>query len=244
MTPITNPNSDPIKILFLFIEGNSTLKQILVTKDIEFGPEGCIIILTGPNQGGKTTYMQAAGLVQVLAQAGLYVPGKQARLSPVEGIYTHFPAEERLDMDTGRLGEEAKRLSELFSWATRHSLILLNESLSNSSPRESLYLARDIVRILRLLGARAIYTTHLHELAAGVDSLNAETPGDSNIISMVSLAKEAAGKEGDAEAKIIRTFKIVPGPPAGCSYASEIASRYGISYDKLLQILRSRGLVR
>ena len=70
------------------------------------------------------------------------------------------------------------------------------------------------------------------------------TPDDSTIISMVSLARVATEKEGDAEPKIIHTFKLVPGPPAGCSYASEIASCYGISYDRLLQILRNRGLVR
>jgi DNA mismatch repair protein MutS len=213
--------------------------QTIVTNDITFGPEGRIFVLTGPNQGGKTTYTQAMGTAHILAQAGLYVPGSRARLSPVDGIYTHFPAEERPDMDAGRLGEEAKRLNDIFAHATRYSLVLLNESLSSTSAGESLYLARDIVRVLRLLGVRAVYATHLHELATDVANLNAETPGDSPIISLVSLV-DSNGRQGQ---DVRQTYKIVPGPPMGRSYAREIASRYGISYDQLTQMLVERGVV-
>lgn len=218
--------------------GGTDLRESVVTNDVVFDADGRIFVLTGPNRGGKTTYTQAVGLIQVLAQAGLFVPGRRARLSPVDGIFTHFPAEERPASEAGRLGEEAQRLSEIFTAATRHSLILLNESLASTSPGESLYLARDIVRILRRLGARAIFATHLHDLAAGVDTLNAGTPGDSTVISMVSLATESNGS-GEAQ----RTYRIVPGPPRGHSYAHEIAARYGISYEQLEQLLRGRGMV-
>jgi DNA mismatch repair ATPase MutS len=212
------------------------LRRAVITNDVTFGPEGRIFVLTGPNQGGKTTFTQAIGLAQMLAQAGLYVPGTRARLSPVDNIYTHFPMQERPETEAGRLGEEAQRLSDLFSHATPHSLILLNESLASTSPGESLYLARDIVRILRRLGARAIYATHLHDLAAGVDDLNAETPGDSTIVSLVSLAREEDGE-------VRQTYRIVPGPPRGLSYAREIAAHYGISYEQLERTLRQRGLL-
>ncbi|MBZ0288083.1 MAG: DNA mismatch repair protein MutS, partial [Anaerolineae bacterium] len=145
-----------------------------------------MFIITGPNQGGKTTHIQAIALAQVLFQAGLYVPGCSARISPVDGIYTHFPVEERPSAEAGRFGEEAQRLSEIFAQATRHSLILLNESLSSTAPGESLYLARDIVRCFRLLGVRAAYTTHMHELAANLDEYNMQTPGDSKVVSLVA----------------------------------------------------------
>jgi len=118
-----------------------------------------VFVLTGPNRGGKTTHVQAVGLAQVLAKAGLYVPARAARISPVEGIFTHFPAREHPELDTGRLGEEAQRLRELFAAATSGSLILFNESLSTTSPGESLVLARDLLRALSLLGARAIFTS-------------------------------------------------------------------------------------
>lgn len=211
----------------------------IVTNAVQFDDRGRIFILTGPNQGGKTTYAQAIGLAQVLAQAGLYVPGSRARISPVDAIYTHFPAEEAPETEAGRLGEEAARLSAIFNDATRASLIILNESLSSTSAGESLYLAVDLVRILRLLGARTVFATHLHELAEEVPALNVE-PGDSPVVSLVSLVEEHASVDGP---RIRQTYRIVPGPPRGRSYAREIAARYGISYEQLHQRLRGRGLL-
>ncbi len=220
-------------------DSQADLSAIIVPNDALFGAAGRIFVLTGPNQGGKTTYTQAVGLAFVLAQAGLFVPGTHARISPADHIHTHFPVEERPEMETGRLGEEAKRLAQIFAQATRYSLVLLNESLASTSPGESLYLARDIVRTLRVLGARAIYATHLHELAADCDDLNAETPGDSLIASLVSLIQEGS-VEGTGE--ITQTYRIIPGPPRGRSYARELAARYGISYEQLIAMLRARGL--
>lgn len=217
-------------------DDHTHLSGSVITNDVLFDGEARIFILTGPNQGGKTTYTQAVGQIQVLAQAGLFVPGSRATISPVDAIYTHFPVEEQPDAEAGRLGEESRRLNDIFAGATRHSLILLNESLSSTSFGESLYLARDIVRILQLLGARAIYATHLHELAASVDELNTESPNGSKVISLVSLMSDGA------EA-LHQTYKIVPGPPRGRSYAREVAARYGISYDQLEQMLRKRGLL-
>ena len=210
------------------------LSRIIVKNDIEFNQEGRIFILTGPNRGGKTTYMQSVGLIHVLAQAGLYVPATEALISPADDIFTHFPVKEKPELDAGRLGEEAGRLSHIFTQATPYSLILLNESLSNTSPSESLHLARDVVRASRVLGARAIYTTHLHELGADTEKINAENenlPIASRLISMVSLSAE-------------RTYRIVPGPPTGLSYSRQIALRHGISYEQLLKKLETRGVVQ
>ena len=81
------------------------------------------------------------------------------------------------------------------------------------------------MRILRRLGARAIFATHLHELAADVAALNASTTGESRIVSLVASRIEA-GDDGPR-----RSYKIAPGPPLGRSYAREIAAQYGISYD-------------
>jgi DNA mismatch repair ATPase MutS len=147
----------------------------------------------------------------------------------------HFPAEERPEMASGRLGEEAARLREIFAAASRHSLVLLNESLASTSATESLYLARDVVRGLQLLGARAVFVTHLHGLAAECDALNAATPGESRVFSLVSLAEEDDGGQ------VHRTYRIVAAPPAGSSYAREIAEQHGISYAQLAVLLRSRG---
>ena len=157
------------------------LNEHIVSNDVAFDENGRIHILTGPNRGGKTTYIQAIGLLHVLAQSGMYVPAESASLSPVDGIYLHFPAEEKPNMESGRLGEEAGRLREIFRRATRHSLLLLNESLASTSATESYFLARDVVCCLRMLGARALFVTHLHELAADCESINSEVTGDSRV---------------------------------------------------------------
>ena len=111
----------------------------IVSNDVSFDESGRIHILTGPNRGGKTTWTQAIGLLHVLAQSGLYVPAESAMLSPVDAIYLHFPAEEKPNMESGRLGEEAGRLREIFQSATRHSLLLLNESLASTSADRKLF---------------------------------------------------------------------------------------------------------
>jgi hypothetical protein len=209
----------------------------IVTNDVAMGDEGRIGILTGPNQGGKTTYTQMVGLCQLLGQTGLWVPAAQARLSPVDNIYTHYPVEEQLARGTGRFGDEAQRLSQIFARGTRHSLLLLNESLASTNPGESLYIAQDILRILRRLGVRAIFATHLHELAADVAALNASIAGESRIVSLVASRTEA-GNTGHR-----CSYKIVPGPPLGRSYAREIAAQYGISYDQLTALLQQRGML-
>lgn len=210
----------------------------IVRNDIRMGPDGHILILTGPNRGGKTTYMQGVALAHLLAQAGCYVPGTQAAVSPLDHLFTHFPLEEKPDSNAGRFGEEAMRLGEIFEQVTRHSLVLLNETLSSTSFSESLYLAQDLVLILRRVGARAIYATHLHELANRVEELNASVPGESRIISVVSSPVET-GEEGTS-----RTYRLEVRPPLGQSYAREIAARYGISYEQLENVLAERGILR
>lgn len=208
----------------------------IVTNDITFDATGGRVwVLTGPNRGGKTTYVRAIGLIQLLFQAGLYVPAARARLSPVDGIYTHFPAQESAAPGKGRLDEEAERLAEIFHEATPASLLLLNEVLSGTSTVEALGLARDALRGLHLLGARAVYVTHLHELATYADEINLTTEGDGTVGSLVA----EVGGDGSAHR---RTFRVRPGAPQGVSYASEIAEQHGISYRQLRGLLQRRGL--
>jgi len=219
----------------------------IVANDFLQDQTGRIIIITGPNRGGKTTLLQAVGLAQIMMQVGLYVPAREASISICDSILTHYPALETMEKGTGRFGEEAQRIDSVFQSATRHSLVLLNESLSSTSGGESLYLAQDIVRVLRTLGVRAVYATHLHGLAASAIQLNRDTPGDSTVLSMVALIEEdSEGGERDAgdagkSGKIKPTFKIVPGPPEGHSYAIDLARRYGISRDQLIATLEKRG---
>lgn len=210
----------------------------IVTNEMTFDDETARVwILTGPNRGGKTTFTRAIGLIHLLFQAGLPVPASDARLSPVDAIHTHFPSPEGAQLGMGRLDEEADRLAAIFQAATPQSLILLNEVLAGTSAVEALGLAIDAVRGLRLLGARAIYATHLHELAARTAAINAETVGFSAAGSLVAGVE---GEEAVVAAGHRRTYRIRPGPPRGVSYASEIAEQHGISFAQLQELLGQR----
>lgn len=215
---------------------NTDLNSYIVGNDICFDDSGRIQILTGPNRGGKTTYTQSIGLLHVMAQAGLYVPAESVAMSPIDAIFLHFPVEENPTMESGRLGEEAQRLRTIFKHATPHSLILLNESLASTSASESFYLARDIVSCLRILGTRAVFVTHLHELAEDSDAINAEVSGKSIVQSVVSIVDQS-------ENGVRRTYKVIPAPPRGRSYAREIAQQYGISFEQLQSLLDDRDLL-
>jgi hypothetical protein len=213
----------------------------VVPSDVVFGAtRGRVWVLTGPNRSGKTTYTVGVGLAHLLAQAGLFVPARSARLSPVDAIFTHFPSSERSQLGMGRLDEEAERLAAIFRQATSYSLVLLNEALAGTSSLEALALARDAVRGLRMLGARALYVTHLHDLALLVDEINATTPGDGLVGSLV--AEPPPDLDDGAGDGPRRSFRIIPGTPGRWSYASQIAEQHGISFPQLARLLQDRGL--
>ncbi len=197
-----------------------------VTSNADFGDAGRIAILTGPNSGGKTTYLRSVAMAHVLFQAGLPIPARRARMSPIDTILTHFPALE--SQHQGRLAEEAIRLRALFEHTTAYSLILLNETFSSTSPGEAVYLAQDVLCGLRVIGVRAIYATHLIELAQRIDEIEAAVEGSSRIFSLIATVQL------DIEGQTLRTFRIERGLPLGRSYAQEIARLHGISLEQIL----------
>lgn len=150
------------------------------------------------------------------------MPASKMEFSPCDNIFTHFPADENDTVDLGRLGEESKRLSEIFKVATKYSLILLNESLATTNVAEGLYIAKDVVKAMRYLGVRSVFNTHMHDLARGLEEMNSSTEGDSRVESMVT------GVDGGK-----RSFKVFIAPPQGVSYARDIAEKYGVTFDKI-----------
>lgn len=201
----------------------------IITNDIDFDDEHRIFILTGPNRGGKTIFTQAVGLAFLLAQWGIYVPAESASLSPVDNIFTHFPADENETVDLGRLGEESKRLAEIFDMASDKSLMLLNESLATTSVAEGLFIAKDVVKSMRYLGARAVFNTHMHDLARSLDELNS-AEGSSRVESLVTGIHDGE-----------RSFKVLILPPQGVSYAKDIAVKYGVTYEKIKETIDLKG---
>jgi DNA mismatch repair ATPase MutS len=174
--------------------------------------DGSIFIITGLNQGGKTTFLRSIGIAQLLAQAGLIVPAEEYRCSCFKGILTHFPKEEDRNMDFGKLAEELTRLRSGFPIITGGGLALFNESFSTTTPREGAEIAADVLRALSLTGSTVFFVTHLYELATKLDALNTSLPNGSRAVSLIT--------EPDKNSTEARTYKIVRGEPLEEIYVS------------------------
>ncbi len=199
----------------------------IVPNDLSFDKDAAIYVLTGPNRGGKSVITCALGLSQVMLQLGMYLPAQNATISPVDGIYTHFPTGAEDTIDKGRLGEECARLGEIFDCITDKSLVLLDESLSSTGSFEASYIAAEVLSGLAHIGCRCLFSTHLHELAAEIDALTRKSLASGG----VAIDTLVAGMEGDGK----RSFIISRAKPDGKSYARDIAESYGLTYDKILQ---------
>ena len=239
---LTDGEADHVEDAFLpTLLARMPSTQQMVGNRVDFGPDGRVWILTGPNRGGKTTYLRTVGVTQVLGQCGLPVPARRACLHLVDGIFTHFPELEAGVPGHGRLDEEAARLAEIFATCSPHGLVLLNEVLAGTSAPEGVALATDVLRGLRVLGCRVVYATHLHELAMRCSEINVSVTGRATVASLVAVATPE-GVEGG----VVRrpTYRVVRGAPEGASYfASSIARQHGISLPQIMEGLRSRGLI-
>ena len=200
------------------------IEDDVVLNDLVFDDKATVYVLTGPNRGGKSVITCAIGLALVMMQLGMFVPAQAATLSPADAIFTHFPTGAEDTIDKGRLGEECARLGEIFDTVTAHSLVLLDESLSSTGSYEASYIAAEVISGLSLVGCRALFSTHLHELAAELDGIAARTKG-------APIDTLVAGIEGEGK----RSFKITRAKPDGKSYARDIANRYGLTYDNIVK---------
>ena len=198
----------------------------MVTNDIEFDESAMIYVLTGPNRGGKSVITCAVGLAQVMFQLGMFVPAKDAKISIADAIFTHFPTGADDTIDKGRLGEECARLRDIFESVTENSFVLLDESLSSTGAYEASYIAAEVLAGFSRIGCRCLFSTHLHELAAQIDNINARTAADGGS----KLDTLVAGIEDGN-----RSFKIVRMKPDGKSYARDIADKYVLSYENIVR---------
>ena len=202
------------------------IEDEIVPNDIDFDEKATIYVLTGPNRGGKSVITCAIGLAQVMLQLGMYVPAESAVISPVDGIYTHFPTGAEDTIDKGRLGEECARLGEIFDCVSANSLVLLDESLSSTGSFEASYIAAEVLGGLAHVGCRCLFSTHLHELAAEIDNINERSLSNGG----VAIDTLVAGIVGEGK----RSFRITRAKPDGKSYARDIAESYGLTYENII----------
>ncbi len=166
-----------------------------------------LIIVTGPNQGGKSTWLRSIGVAQVMMQCGLFVPAESFTASTCGALFTHHRREEDTTMEHGKLDEELRRMSDIVDHLTGDSMILFNESFAGTNEREGSEIARQIVSPLLDAGIRVAFVTHQYEFARGFYE---QDRGD---VLFLRAEREASGR---------RTFKVREGEPLPTSHGKDL----------------------
>jgi DNA mismatch repair ATPase MutS len=169
-----------------------------------------LLVITGANRGGKSTFLRSLGQAQLMLQAGMFVAATSFRADLRTGLFTHFKREEDAELRSGKLDEELGRMSTIVDLVAPGSLVLLNESFASTNEREGSEIGRQIVRALLEAGVKVGYVTHMYDLAGG---LAAERNGDALFLRAERLPD---GR---------RTFRLVEGPPLPTSHGEDIYRR-------------------
>jgi DNA mismatch repair ATPase MutS len=166
-----------------------------------------LIMITGANQGGKSTFLRSVGLAQLMMQAGMFVAAESFTASVSAGIFTHFKREEDATMEKGKLDEELARMSTITSQIRPGCLLLCNESFAATNEREGSEIARQVIRALTEAGIRIVFVTHMYDLAGPYYAEH--EPGTLFL---------RAERQPDGH----RTFRLLPGEPLPTSYGEDL----------------------
>ncbi len=169
-----------------------------------------LIIITGANQGGKSTFLQSIGLAQLMMQCGMFVPAGSFRGNICDGLFTHYKREEDVKMESGKLDEELGRMSGIVDNMTPNALLLFNESFAATNEREGSEIARQITSALLENRIKMFFVTHLYEFA--------HRWFDKKMDNLLFLRAE---RRADG----VRTFKMVEAEPLDTSYGPDLYER-------------------
>jgi len=197
-------------------------REQIIANDIEFRPGGEILFLTGANQGGKTVFLLSVGLCQLLAQFGFPVPAREAELSTVKNILTIFAPNGQRYGRKGLLAEEAGRIACAMEALSPDSMVLFNEPLTGTGPEETCAISAEVVAVCMAAGARGVWVTHVHKLAAGRLELEKAVSWGSRLGSLRVVLDETA-----VDAPRF-TYRVERGEPSGFSHADAALRRGGV----------------
>jgi MutS domain V len=182
-----------------------TIDESVVGNDINADHKS-LVMITGANQGGKSTFLRSVGLAQLMTQCGMFVGAESLRVSVYEGLFTHYKREEDASMESGKLDEELARMSQIADQIAPSCVLLCNESFAATNEREGSEIARHVVEALLTEGIKVLFVTHMFDLA---DSLYRE---DSNTALFLRAERGLDGA---------RPFTIAEGRPLPTSYGED-----------------------